>query len=64
MAGSSPAHHMDRLGYRMGDRSGHPFLAAEERIGKALVLRGGHVSEPPLVDPNRRFAARLWRNAA
>ena len=55
---------MDRLGHRMGDRSGHPFLAAEERIGKALVLRGGHVSEPPLVDPNRRFAARLWRNAA
>jgi hypothetical protein len=33
MAGGSPKHHVDRLGYRLGDCSGNPALAPEERIG-------------------------------
>jgi hypothetical protein len=32
MASDSPEHHMDRLGYRLGDRSDSSVLAAEERI--------------------------------
>jgi hypothetical protein len=32
MASGPPDHHMDRLGYRLGDRSGDLVLAAEERL--------------------------------
>ena len=33
MSSGSPEHHVDRLGYRLGDRPGNPVVAAEERIG-------------------------------
>jgi len=32
MASGSPENHVDRLGHRLGDRSGNPTLAPEERI--------------------------------
>jgi hypothetical protein len=32
MASGPPEHHMDRLGYCLGDRSGDLVLAAEERL--------------------------------
>ena len=31
-----PARHMGKLGHRLGDCSDYPFLAAKERIEKAL----------------------------
>jgi hypothetical protein len=37
MASGSPEHHMDRLGFRLGDRSCNFVLAAEEWLGTSMA---------------------------
>jgi hypothetical protein len=77
MASGSPEHHVDWLGYRLGDRPGNPVLAAEERIGNlrwreqpllSILLPSSFDLNQPTRDdyipPVRRTGMIWWGNGS